>query len=132
MTSFEVFEHLQYPLVEINKMIEICPNILFSTELLPIHIPKHDGKDAWWYYSFTHGQHISFYSIETLLYIAKQNNLNLCSSGNIHLLSKQKINKTLFKLIIKLSNRGLFKFITKKLHSKTIRDSAMLIKNYTA
>src|SRR5680860_251113 len=79
ITAFEVFEHFVNPLEEIEKMLKISKNILFSTTLLPEGVPA--SKD-WWYYGFNHGQHVSFYSKKTFEVIAKKYNLNYCVMGN--------------------------------------------------
>ena len=71
-TAFEVFEHLVNPLDEIEKMFDISENIIFSTILLPNPTPK---PENWWYYGFEHGQHISFFSDDTLKFIAKKSGL---------------------------------------------------------
>lgn len=84
VTAFEVFEHLFDPLQEIEKIVKLSPNILFSTELLPIPTPK---PLQWWYYGLEHGQHVSFYRKETLTRIAAKFGLRFYSSGFINLFS---------------------------------------------
>ena len=127
LTSFEVFEHLPNPQKQISAMLNICPNILFSTELLPESIPPHQGDNTWWYYGFHHGQHISFYAKQTLEYIAKQHNLHLCSYGSIHLLSQKALNQKIFAALIKLSNKALFPIIRRLYTSKTLSDHHKLL-----
>lgn len=124
ITSFEVFEHLENPKETIFNMLDISPNILFSTELLPNPTPK-----KWWYYGFNHGQHISFYTKESLYFLAKERQLNLYSINNIHLISEEKINLILLKMIIKFANRGLFSYVKTKLKSKTMQDHEMLLES---
>ncbi|RDU60462.1 class I SAM-dependent methyltransferase [Helicobacter marmotae] len=125
-TCFEVFEHLLEPKASINEMLQICPNLLFSTELLPSPIPKHSGKDLWWYYGFSHGQHISFYERKTLAYIAKVHNLHFNSYANLHLFSQKPINPFVFKWIIKLSHKGLYTLCKRQFRSKTQSDNQAL------
>lgn len=89
LTAYEVFEHLPNPLEEITKMLAVSPSILFSTEILP-NISLKDVK-SWWYFMPETGQHVSFYSIKSLKYIARQNKMNLYSNGkNLHLISPKK------------------------------------------
>ena len=73
------------------------------------------------------GQHISFYTIQTLEYIASKYGLNLYSDGEyVHLLTEKKINNFLFKVLIKLNRFGLF-YIVKRLNtSRTMQDWELL------
>jgi hypothetical protein len=125
LTTFEVFEHLPDPVTELEKLINISSNIIFSTELLPLPVPE-PGK--WWYYGFNHGQHISFYSKKTLIFLANKMGMNLYSCGYIHLISKKKINPFLFKIIVKSSKYGLGFIISKLNKSKTWEDHLLLDK----
>lgn len=127
-TSFEVFEHLPNPQESIHNMLTICPNLLFSTELLPCDIPSFQGKCKWWYYGFEHGQHISFYTRKSLESIAKAHHLHFVSYGSLHCISVKKISPLLFACIIKMSHRGLFAFVKRKFQSKTMSDSQILSK----
>ncbi len=127
VTVIECFEHFSDPLHNIEKIISISKNILFSTVILPAPIP-HPKK--WWYYGLEHGQHISFYSIDTLKFIAKQNNLNLLTSGNIHLFTEKNIRPTLYSAIVKYHRlRLLFdKIINKRRKSLTFSDMSLVVK----
>jgi hypothetical protein len=90
LTTFESFEHFDQPIKEIENMLQVSKNILFSTELFNDRPPL---PEEWEYYGLGHGQHISFYSIQTLEYIASKYGLNLCSDEKgIHLLTEKKIN----------------------------------------
>lgn len=124
VTSIESFEHFSDPLNEIKKILKISNNVLFTTMLLPKKIPK-----EWWYYAEDHGQHISFYSLKTLKYIAKKFNLNLCTNyRNIHMFSKKKKNNLIFNFLYYLGffdKWGLNKLFLK---SKTIKDSEYIKK----
>ncbi|HEU0294629.1 MAG TPA: class I SAM-dependent methyltransferase [Anaerolineales bacterium] len=89
LTAWEVFEHLVDPLAEIEKMLGYSNNIFFSTILLPQY-PK--PLDEWWYYGLEHGQHVSFYSRETLQFIAQKYDLGLVySDGTTHLMGTKPI-----------------------------------------
>ncbi|MGP8321847.1 MAG: class I SAM-dependent methyltransferase [Methanosarcinaceae archaeon] len=124
ITSFECFEHFSDPIKEIENLLEISSNILFTTELLPNPTPR--PKD-WWYYALEGGQHISFYRKQTLQYIAKKYSLNLNSYKHVHLLSIIKIHPIVFKLLVNLAEKHfIWKFITKKLMSKTVSDMHLI------
>ena len=124
ITCFEVFEHFAEPIKELENMMRISKNILFSTELLPGILPP---VNQWPYYGVEHGQHISFYSFKSLEFIARKYGLNLYSIGGIHLFTEQRFNPRIFKLLIKLSFRGLFVFVKKRMKSKTSSDQQDLI-----
>jgi hypothetical protein len=118
LTTFECFEHLNDPIKEIEEMLKISSNILFSTEL-------NDNKDLenWWYLGTQHGQHIALYSKKSLEYIAEKYDLYLYTNNStIHLLTKQKkfLSVKFIQILLKL-NFDIF--IKKVLKSKTSIDS---------
>jgi hypothetical protein len=96
--AFEAFEHFINPLEEMKKIISISSNILLSTAIIDTPAPK---PSNWWYYGPEHGQHIGFYRLKTLNYLAKRFNLNLISDGKMtHFFSNKKYSKHLWKLLI--------------------------------
>lgn len=122
ITAFEVFEHLPDP-GDINKLLSRSKNVLFSTELLPLQLPD---PDQWWYYGFEHGQHIAFYSADTLRQIADNAGAEFYSLGGIHLFSERKLNPILLKLAAKLYRFGLYLKVKKSMKSKTQGDHLIL------
>jgi hypothetical protein len=124
LTAFEVFEHLDNPLHEIEKMLNHSRNIFFSTELLPLPIPE--PKD-YWYYGFEHGQHIAFYSTYTLSFIARKYGLKYYNLGNLHLFSDRNFSATYLK-ILKKTARYLYPLLKLTLKSRTFEDHLMLKK----
>jgi hypothetical protein len=118
VTAFESFEHFVNPLGEIENLLKISKNIIFSTELLPSPTPK---PEDWWYYGLNHGQHISFYSAKTFEFLAKKYNLNYSNIGGFHLLSDKKISNLRLE-ILKFSRLGLHKLLQRQLRSKTWGD----------
>lgn len=89
LTAFEIFEHLEDPLTEIQQMLSYSHCILFSTLLQPNNIA--DVK-SWWYVVPETGQHIALYDIETLKLIAKKFDLILYSNNlDVHILSKSHL-----------------------------------------
>ena len=88
--------------------------------------PPHQGKEAWWYYGFAHGQHISFYARETLAYIARQQGVFLVSHNGLHLFSQRKISPFVFATLVRLAHRGAFWILKRLLGSKTLSDHQLL------
>ena len=95
LTSFEVLEHLADPLVELSKMMSISENVFVSTCLVPDPAPR---LSDWWYYSPYTGQHIAFYTPESLRILAKRFNRELLSNGSYHLFTKNPRSGKLFRL----------------------------------
>jgi 2-polyprenyl-3-methyl-5-hydroxy-6-metoxy-1,4-benzoquinol methylase len=120
VTAFEVLEHLVTPLEDLEKMISISKNILFTTELLPEPLPS---PQEWWYYGIEHGQHISFYTRASLEKIAHHFKLNYYNYGDLHLITEKNISRLQFKMVMKYSKKlNLYGRIQRKLHSKTMDD----------
>ena len=96
LTAFEVMEHLDDPVNFLDNLVKDYnpDSIIFSTELYKGSPPKKD----WWYYAFNTGQHISFYSLDTLKFLAKKFNFNFYTSNGIHMFSKKTINKLDYKI----------------------------------
>lgn len=125
ITSFESFEHFVQPLEEIRNMLKISSSILFSTSLLPQPIPK---PEEWQYYGLNHGQHISFYGVETLRYLAKTFRLNIYTNGvNFHLLTQKKTSDRLFNFLLHFSSCYIGnKWARLFLKSKTMSDQQLM------
>ncbi len=117
LTAFEVFEHLSDPLAEIKKMLEYSDTILFSTELQPT-VDKRELEN-WWYFVPETGQHISFYSKNSLSEIAELLNLNFYTDKrNLHIFSKKYFDDP-FKIDeVPITLPYLLKRIGKRLNSK--------------
>ena len=95
LTAFEVFEHLEYPMQEFEKMLSFSDNILFSTELLPDNNPT---PTTWWYFAPETGQHISFYTLKSLQILAENYGLHFYSNGSsMHMFAKNKLTIDPFK-----------------------------------
>ena len=102
ITAFELFEHLTNPLQELKEIICLCPNILFSTELLPEDNPT---PDKWWYYTPHEGQHIAIYTLKSLEILSCKHNLQLYTDGkSLHLLTtKENLPENFFEELAKNS-----------------------------
>lgn len=92
LTAFEVFEHLENPKLELEKMLKFSDSILFSTNIIP-----RTNIENWWYLSPETGQHIALYSLKSLKVLGEQYNLNFYSNGhNFHLFTKKNLNPFVF------------------------------------
>jgi hypothetical protein len=125
LTSFESFEHFKNPIEEIETILSFSKSIIFTTELLPCPLPQ---PDEWHYYGLHHGQHISFYSLKTLQFIADKYELNLYAAHPLHILTSKRINSIQLNLLLKLRRFGLFLYVKKKMRSRTVSDSIKLSK----
>lgn len=87
ITAFEVFEHLEDPLSEVDRMLELGNQIFFSTETIP------DTDMENWYYLLPEiGQHISFYSERSLARLALQKGCFYYKiNSSLHIISKNRI-----------------------------------------
>jgi len=90
VTAWEVFEHLVDPSRTIAELLQISDRLLFSTVLVPEPCPA-SAKD-WWYFTPETGQHISFFTLQSLQWIADQLGIRLYSDGVAnHLFSKEEL-----------------------------------------
>ncbi len=122
VTAFEVLEHIRNPLEFISTTLHDTNTrtIILSTELFTGKAPQ---PGNWWYYSFATGQHISFYQLKTLAFLADILGLALFSHKNVHILTDRKLRPAMLKLA--LSSRTdwvLNRCMKKKLTSKTRDD----------
>lgn len=116
VTAFEVFEHLENPLEEIENMLALTSTIIFSTRVLPDNIPK---PTDWDYYGLSHGQHISFYSFTTLNTIANKYGLNYYNILDLHIITDKTIDPS------KISDASFFT-VKNVLQSKMLEDSLFM------
>lgn len=118
VTLFECFEHFVEPITEIENLVTLSDNIIFSTELATVPAPK---PNEWWYYNFEHGQHISFYTTQSLQYIAKKYGFHLRSAGSLHFFTKKKVPLWLI-ILLKFTRIEIQKIFSKNLKSKMWAD----------
>lgn len=95
LTAFELLEHLTDPVEELAKMMSISENVFVSTLLVPKPPPK---LSDWWYFLPSTGQHISFYTRDSLLALANRFGRHLLSRGAYHLFTKTPKSRTVFRL----------------------------------
>ena len=119
VTAFEAFEHFVNPAEELDRLLTIAPNILFSTEIIASPSPQ---QSDWWYYGKEHGQHIGFFRIRTLEKMAKERGKFLATNGtSYHLMTDKPIHLSLWKIMIK-RNRLIPLLLRKRLKSKVWSD----------
>ncbi|HEY1832723.1 MAG TPA: class I SAM-dependent methyltransferase [Acidimicrobiales bacterium] len=91
VTAFEVLEHTPDPLAFFHEALsQTDADALFFTEIL------HPGAKVdpdWWYLAPGTGQHISFFSEQTLQKVAEILGMHLRSWGSFHLLTKQPVSQ---------------------------------------
>lgn len=118
-SCFEAFEHFPDPMTEIEAILSLAPNILFSTLVLPQPVPE----PSWWYYSLDHGQHVSFYAVRTLFHIARRFGKHYATNGvDLHLFSDKRINVQTFRDLCKIADEHLTFTLSGRLPSKTWDD----------
>lgn len=88
VTAFEVFEHFENPIEEIEKIFSYSTNVIFTTELVPDNSSE---LENWWYLSTDTGQHIAFYSEKSFQFLADKYGLNYYHKGNLHLFTTLKL-----------------------------------------
>lgn len=89
VTAFEVLEHFENPIKEIEKIFNFSDSVIFSTEIAP---ETNIEIENWWYIAQETGQHIAFYSKKSMEIIAKKFNKNYyCRNQYIHVFTSKKL-----------------------------------------
>jgi hypothetical protein len=123
VTAFEALEHFVNPAEELDKMLAIAPNVLFSTATIADPAPK---QDDWWYYGKEHGQHIGFFRVRTLAKLVQERGKFLMSDRVCyHLITDQPISQALWKVVIR-GNRLIPQLLRRRLASKTWSDHLLM------
>ena len=100
VTAFELFEHFDKPIQEIENLLGYSKNLLISTTVYG----EEEGypDKSWWYYAPHAGQHIVFYHRKTFEYLAKKYHLNYYQIDNtLHLLTRKELPTGRFKLVMR-------------------------------
>lgn len=126
ITAFECFEHFSNPIDEIEKLLLLAPSLLFSTDIFLSGTPH---PDQWEYYYFSHGQHVAFYSLSSLQFIANKYNLHLFTNGkSFHLLTPKKTQNLFYQLLLKGAFAGLPSVIKCQLGTKMKSDAEQAVR----
>lgn len=89
VTAFEAMEHFIAPADELAGLMAQADAVLVSTDLIPDPAP---APGTWWYYGAEHGQHIGFFRLRTLRYLADRAGWHLNSDGrSFHLFTRQPL-----------------------------------------
>lgn len=106
VTAFEVLEHLEEPLEFIRSCVERSASgtFIFTTELFLPPLPANN----WWYFSWATGQHISFFSAQTLQRIAQLLQVRFLSHRGLHLFTRMPIAEEVYKRTLDEEEHGLF------------------------
>lgn len=125
VTCFEVFEHMVDPLGEIQKLQEYGKEILFTTGLFDYN---QGMKSNWSYLCYETGQHISFYSEKSLMYIAHELNMSYFSFGGYGFFSQRKISITdkIVKTMGSITKSYEKKFLKELDYKYAIRDADII------
>jgi hypothetical protein len=108
LTAFEVFEHFHDPARQMAEVFNFCPEVFFTTDLIPQRPPP---LEEWSYYGAEHGQHLAFYTEKSLALVAQKFGGHFLTNGtNLHFFTRKTINPLLFRLVIKRSVGALFDF----------------------
>ena len=129
VTAFEVLEHLPNPIEEIKEILKFSDSLIFTTELQPL---EPEAINNWWYLSIETGQHVSFYNVASLEYIAKLLGYNFYTDGtSLHLFSKKVFqNNVLQPVRDTFLLRKARKFIKKAEEKLNGRMESLLMKDY--
>lgn len=119
VTAFEAFEHFVDPVQELRELLSIAPSLLISTEIISSPAPK---PADWWYYGLDHGQHIGFYRVQTLQFLADRFGMNLITDGrSYHFFTRNPVSRLRWRLATRVARRCPF-LMTRGLQSKVWSD----------
>jgi hypothetical protein len=126
MSGFEVMEHTVNPVVFLEEIMHRykCRTFVFSTVPYSGNGPP---RADWWYLSPATGQHISFFHIRTLQYIADRLGLAFHTSGGLHLYTDRRLrNSHMFPLVASKLAYVLAQAVRLRLGSRTWKDCMTL------
>jgi Methyltransferase domain len=125
VTAFEVIEHVPEPLSFLREALQRwrTRTILITTDLYRGDPP---APEAWPYYSFDTGQHVSFFALRTLRALADRLGLRLHSHDNVHLLTDRRIPGPWYALLTGNRSRSIAHLVRKRMHTRTSSDQRLL------
>lgn len=97
VTSFEVLEHLEHPVEDLQPVASSTNFLLATTHLIPDPAPL---PSEWWYYTLGSGQHITLYSRVGLSKLAHRLGFDgVISSSFLHLFFRGRVSPLTRSLI---------------------------------
>lgn len=125
ITAFEVFEHLPDPIGQLDEILKLGNNVLFSTLLVPDGVAK---AEDWWYFGVEHGQHIAFHTVMSLRELARRRGLHLVSDEiGHHMLSERPMPEKTFRMFVRQGYRAK---LTRKLARRRLGIRSLLDKDF--
>ena len=127
ITAFEVMEHLEDPLAFLKEVFNLTDTFIFSTLLV-----EKNYDEKWWYYSTDTGQHISFYTKESLKYISEYLNCFYLSirTNDYHIFTKSRRNFLIFKLIFGHKRNKIFYPLSQLLNKFIFKRKGLIVKDF--
>lgn len=126
VTAMEVMEHLTDPVAYVDEVFRMAgtDTMLLTTE---IYEGKPPGQN-WWYYAFSTGQHIGFFTKSSFEKLGRRLGLNFIGANGLHVLSRHPISRkrllwATHPCTIKISQP----LIRRRLESKTMIDHQRII-----
>lgn len=98
LLAFELLEHLPNPKLDLEVLFNYNSKVLmFSTEIYS------NQKKDWWYFAPESGQHVFFYSMKSLHFLAAKYSYSLVISGGfiVFLKDVSRFRKLLAKIVLK-------------------------------
>jgi len=90
VTAYEVLEHLPRPAEALADVANCSDLLLFTTVLLPDPPPS---PGEWWYFAAESGQHVTFYTRQSLELLGRRLGYQLLSNGQqLHLFHRARVN----------------------------------------
>jgi 2-polyprenyl-3-methyl-5-hydroxy-6-metoxy-1,4-benzoquinol methylase len=129
VSAIEVMEHLVDPLGFVDETLRHARSntLIFTTQLYQGAVPQ---PDAWWYYTFATGQHIGFFTQNTLQTLGQRLGLRFFSANGMHVLSRDALHATRIRWATRRRAAQLFApWIRHRLGSKTVSDHEAILRS---
>ena len=130
VTCFEVAEHMVDPLPVFERLVARAPVLIFSTELLP---ERNNRPGEWHYYAPETGQHVGFFTTESLQGLANRLGRHFASDGRmLHAFTAEPLDPRWLRLVAKQRRARRLLKLSRKRAPLTWRDAEMLTQSLRA